>query len=181
MLPQPWRTRPRRLADAAMRLALRAVFRLLLVWWRLRRPSHTGAVVALWTEGRVLLVAHSYRGGWGLPGGGVGRAESPARAALRELREELRLDLGPDDIALACILTDDWLGRRETVHIFEAVVAAPPALAIDHREIVAAEFVPRATAAARELPPHLRDYFIRHVSDRVAMPAGFLVPERHRR
>jgi 8-oxo-dGTP pyrophosphatase MutT (NUDIX family) len=41
--------------------------------------------------GRVLLVRSRYHGGWGLPGGGVDRAEAPAAAALREAREEVGL------------------------------------------------------------------------------------------
>jgi 8-oxo-dGTP pyrophosphatase MutT (NUDIX family) len=42
-------------------------------------------------EGRVILVRHSYQTGWHLPGGGVGPAEPPAVAILRELREEIGL------------------------------------------------------------------------------------------
>ena len=40
-------------------------------------------------DGRVALVRHTYMSGWALPGGGVKRAEPPADAVLREMREEL--------------------------------------------------------------------------------------------
>jgi len=42
-------------------------------------------------DNKILLVRHSYVRGWLLPGGGVGRAEPPAEAILRELKEEIGL------------------------------------------------------------------------------------------
>lgn len=50
--------------------------------------------------GRILLVRHSYQKGWHLPGGGVGPAEPPATAILRELEEEVGLvKSGPPEFA----------------------------------------------------------------------------------
>lgn len=43
------------------------------------------------SDGRIVLVRHSYRSGWFLPGGGVRRYESPERAACREAEEEAGL------------------------------------------------------------------------------------------
>jgi 8-oxo-dGTP pyrophosphatase MutT (NUDIX family) len=55
-------------------------------------PVSLGArAIALDTQGRVLLVRHTYVGGWHLPGGGVDRSETSADAIARELREEVGL------------------------------------------------------------------------------------------
>ena len=64
-------------------------FRLELV--RLVSPSYiVGSVcVVERSDGAVLLVRHSYRPHWGLPGGLARRREEPADAARREAREEI--------------------------------------------------------------------------------------------
>jgi len=47
-------------------------------------------------DGQVLLVRHSYRQSWGLPGGLLKRGEDPATAALREAAEEVGLAVDLD-------------------------------------------------------------------------------------
>lgn len=57
-----------------------------MLWWT---RAVTLGVRALVLDGRsVLLVRHTYRPGWFLPGGGVERDESAEAAVIRELREE---------------------------------------------------------------------------------------------
>jgi hypothetical protein len=47
--------------DRFWRLAYRVGFRAAQLWWRLRRPAHDGAVVAVWLDWRILAVQQSYR------------------------------------------------------------------------------------------------------------------------
>jgi len=54
-------------------------------------PVAFAACALVVRHNKVLLVRHSYVRGWLLPGGGVGRAEPPADAVLRELKEEIGL------------------------------------------------------------------------------------------
>ena len=44
-------------------------------------------------QDRILLVKHTYTGGWHLPGGGVNHGESPIQAVIREIREETGLEV----------------------------------------------------------------------------------------
>ncbi|MEO9255658.1 MAG: NUDIX domain-containing protein, partial [Tepidiformaceae bacterium] len=73
---------------AAHRLALKGAYLGLRASWRVYHPITLGVRVILTSDGKVLLVRHTYRPGWFLPGGGVHRRESLERAARREVREE---------------------------------------------------------------------------------------------
>lgn len=54
-------------------------------------PVDLGVVGLVEQGGRFVLVRHSYKEGWMLPGGAVNRGEPPADAILRELQEEIGL------------------------------------------------------------------------------------------
>src|SRR5580698_9172306 len=56
----------------------------------------SGETALLLTLRAASLRAH--RGQWALPGGRCDEGETPVAAALRELHEELGLELGPDDV-----------------------------------------------------------------------------------
>jgi 8-oxo-dGTP diphosphatase len=58
--------------------------------------NYVGAVAVVFNDrGEILLAQHSYRTDyeWGLPGGWVARGENPADTVIREIAEELRLDV----------------------------------------------------------------------------------------
>lgn len=62
---------------------------------RLLSPTFTVGALCLVErdDGRILLVHHSYRPGWGLPGGIVKRREQVDDAARREVREEVAIEV----------------------------------------------------------------------------------------
>ena len=122
---------------------------------------------------RVLVVRQSYRTHPFWPGGGIRRGEEPREAARRELREELGLEVRPDDLVFAREMAVDWDFRRERVRVFELRLRAEPALRIDNREIVAARFVePPALLAEAVLPPFIRACLGERHPDHRRPPAG---------
>lgn len=74
------------------KMGARATFSAFMLVKNLVTPVAFGVTgLALDSRGRVLLVRQSYMKGWRLPGGGPNRAEPPAEAVVRELREEVGL------------------------------------------------------------------------------------------
>ena len=58
-------------------------------WWRLNRGMTLGVRgIACDKNGHVLLIRHTYRPGWHLPGGGVESGEIAIEAITREMQEE---------------------------------------------------------------------------------------------
>ena len=52
-------------------------------------------------KGEVLLVKPNYKEGWTIPGGNIEKDESPKTGAMREVKEEINLDV--EELSLLCI------------------------------------------------------------------------------
>jgi 8-oxo-dGTP pyrophosphatase MutT (NUDIX family) len=114
-------------------------------------PDERGAPCFVLTRRALGLRAHG--GQWALPGGRLDAGETPARAALRELEEEVGLELGPD---AALGLLDDYPTRSGFTITPVVVWAGSEArLAANPEEVAAAYRVPLCELE-REDVPHLR-------------------------
>jgi 8-oxo-dGTP pyrophosphatase MutT (NUDIX family) len=123
------------------RPAYRVAYHLLRVAWLLSGIEREGVKCLLSDGDRVLLVRHTYGPrGWDLPGGALKRGEPPARAAHREMHEELGIDDdGWTELGLVEARNDR---RRGRIHLFGTEVRAPN-LRLDHGELDVAEWFER--------------------------------------
>lgn len=95
------------------------------VSWRLTRAMTMGArVIAHDGAGRVLLVKHTYRDGWYLPGGGIEAMEIAEDSARRELAEEGGL-MAQGPMALFGVYANHANFKNDHVIVFETSTFTP--------------------------------------------------------
>lgn len=116
---------------------------------RLFSPSFTvGANCVIIDDGRLMLVRHSYREHWGLPGGLVGRGEDPSVAAVRETSEEIGLDVVVRGQPAVVVRTE----LQQIDFVFDVQVVGPPVASPRSAEILEARWF-----ALDELPTLQRE------------------------
>ena len=95
------------------------------------------------SDGRVLLCELTYKAEWDLPGGVVDPSESPAQCVVREVREELAIDVQVRGL-LAVNWLPPWRGWTDaTVFVFDLGIAGDDLIAqttLERREIRALHF-----------------------------------------
>lgn len=146
------------LVDLGFRTAFKVAHRLLRSWWFLRRPRTRGALVALWNDGKILLVKNSYRRHYTLPGGYIRSEETASQAGARELSEEVDIEVSPEDIREAYSGVHPFEFRADDVTVVELEVSERPVFAVDNREVVWAGFKAPDEVLALPIVPHLREY-----------------------
>jgi 8-oxo-dGTP pyrophosphatase MutT (NUDIX family) len=142
--------------DRSFQLAYKVAYRMMRVYWGVRRPATHGALVTLWNEGELLLIQNSYVGYRSLPGGYVGRYETGAEAAVRELREEIGVIARTEQLEKVYDEVKDWEGKRDHVEVFKLELPTRPVVRIDHREVIEAGWYTPARALELDLFPPIR-------------------------
>lgn len=142
-----------------MQPALELVYRVQKWFWRVFRPRTNGVKVLLFDDaGQLLLIRNSYGRSdlFLLPGGGIRPFESPERAAVREVKEELGCQIV--DLASVSTHTSTAEGKRDLIHLFKARVQGRPE--VDQLEVEEARFY-----ALDNLPPSTSPATLRRIDE----------------
>ncbi|MEJ2640714.1 MAG: NUDIX hydrolase [Desulfosarcinaceae bacterium] len=133
-------------------------YRLLRSFWFLFRPKGRGSLVAIWFEGRLLLVKNGYRRGYNLPGGSCRSGERARTTAVREVEEEVGIRLFPNQLCRRGTVVSRRNYLRDHCAYFEVHLEKVPEIRIDGREVVAAVLARPEALSAYPLDHTLRTY-----------------------
>lgn len=119
-------------------------------------PTVYGAAAMIFTDtdGRVLLVKPNYRDHWSLPGGFLEQGELPQDGAMREVLEELGLQVMPGPLLAVGWTAPEGARPRPLVHFVFDGGTLPPGteITLQEEELDDARFVDQATVD-EYLPP----------------------------
>ena len=128
------------------------IYALQRVLWQVVRPHTRGVKIMLFNaNGELALIRNAYGRSdlFVLPGGGVRLFEEPAKAAAREVKEELGLDITKLEFRSQHLSLDE--GKRDEIHLFEALVHGTPQMdkfELEEIRFVAPDNLPSATSPA---------------------------------
>lgn len=110
-------------------------------YWKLYKPQTSGVKIMVFnSQGEILLVRIGYMHKlWVIPGGKLDRGEEPADAALRELQEEIGVQLSECKYAFS--IYHEKQGKKDTIYFFEAVADIHD-FTIDDEEIIDVSWFP---------------------------------------
>lgn len=155
-----------RFINILWQVALFVAYRLLWCSWFLFRPASYGACVLVWHDGKLLMIRNSYKFEYTVPGGHVGRGEEPRIAAARELFEEVGIRVEPEALRFLGEFLNPGEFKKDHVNLFAVELAEEPAVVIDHREVVWADFMTVEAALEKRLFAVLRLYLEREFGKR---------------
>ncbi len=124
----------------------RIAYPLAVLYWKLFHPKQSGAGCVLEYGEKILLVRHTYgdQSKWSFPGGGTKKGETPIQTAIREVREEVGVDLS--EVKGLGQFTNHLHGREDTVFVFSARITTDT-VTIDPGEIAEARWFSREEAS----------------------------------
>ncbi|HSX39178.1 MAG TPA: NUDIX domain-containing protein [Candidatus Saccharimonadales bacterium] len=121
---------------------------ILKIYWFVFRPNTFGVECLIQHENKILFIQNTYgRSWWHFPGGGINKNETPEQAAIREVKEEVDIEIINPQIITERETTIDY--KHDHVYIFATQVNS------EYTKIAAAEIANATWFEVINLPPNI--------------------------
>jgi 8-oxo-dGTP diphosphatase len=136
----------------------RLAYRTLLSLWFFTRPTVRGVYIAVWHKEQLLIIKNSYKKRFSIPGGRIKRGEDLAEAAVRELYEEVGIAVGKSRLKFIGQYSANHKYAYDVGNFFEIELTELPAVRVDNREVLLAQFIPLDQVCSLNLNPTVKSW-----------------------
>ena len=102
---------------------------------KLFNPKVDGVYIIVKVGEDILAIKNSYKDYWTVPCGMVDREEVFPVAAVRELHEEVGINLTPQELKFVKLIFDDTDYKRDHIYLYLYEVSNRPRVKIDNKEV----------------------------------------------
>lgn len=114
------------------------IYKFIKIYWKVFKPQTCGVKVIIENKGKLVYIINNYGSKLkNLPGGKIEKNENPIQAGIREVKEELDIDIF--DIQNIDLIFSNKEGKRDTIFIIYAKTKAET-FNIDKFEILEANW-----------------------------------------
>ncbi len=158
------------LIDKLFQILFFVAYRLKLVYNFLLSPTAEGVYIAVWCNGRVLIIKNSYKHYLTFPCGGLNHYERPEEGAVRELFEEVGIRGSATDLNLVGSFFSRVEYMDDHITLYEIYLSQQPQIQCDNREVTWASFERPEKVLKSETFPLVRDYLNARTGFKYACP-----------
>jgi 8-oxo-dGTP pyrophosphatase MutT (NUDIX family) len=131
-------------------------YRIILSIWFFTRPTVRGVYVAVWYQKKLLVIKNSYKNRFTIPCGRIKRSEDTAEAAMRELKEEVGIEIKKSQLTFVGEYVAEHNFATDVGSFFEFEMTESPNVQVDNREVTWAQFMPLDQISSLNLNPTVR-------------------------
>lgn len=95
------------------------------LYWKICKIQTQGVRIMILYQNEIILVRHWYNTLWVMPGGGIKKHETPEQAAIREIKEEIGVEIKQLDYKLGTY-SNIKEGKNDIVHCFVIEINQKP-------------------------------------------------------
>lgn len=149
--------------DTSVQWLFKLAYQFKLLYNQLFYPKAYGVYIAVWAEGKILIIKNSYKSYFTLPCGGIKKDEPDKLAAVRELFEEVNIQTNAEDLRFISSFLSFFESMHDHINLYELHLDKTPEFNIDNREVIWGEFIPPEKVLEMDLFPVVRNYLLNKV------------------